>query len=305
MARSRTKAMTKEEASTRVDALFDEGSEQVAALEQRAEAFHAEHAEERLAADLAGEQPPPHEKIDRPNERAWESYPLVKSRKCLVCGGRLRRTGELDEPESIVEVFTCKLGHEGQRARRKHEGSIGEESAERVAAAEAAAINEGTSSHVTGHATATAEGNVVHVRPSPPHPVPMKLARVVFHPVDTTRLEQINYDDFGNITEEGMGVAAARVAGAFVKVSAELRPSERETFDGARLKAEIRKHGAIAVLLEARPVAESPDKAAKEETSSASTPAEAITAWFDGLPVPVDEREAAKTRALEILAKEG
>lgn len=130
-------------------------------------------------------------------------------------------------------------------------------------------------------------------------------ARVAFVEVPTTRLEQIDYDDFGNITDEGMGVSKARVDGAFVKVSAALRPSEREAFDGRRLKEELHAAGARAVLLAVHPVAEAPDREAKAEASTALRPEDAIAAWFDGLPVPEEDRAAAREIALEILAAEG
>lgn len=128
---------------------------------------------------------------------------------------------------------------------------------------------------------------------------------VSFHARETTRLEQIDYFEFGDITEEGMGVAESRVAGAFVKVSTSLRPSEREAFDGQALKARLRAAGARAVLLAVQPVAEGPDAEAKAEVVAALRPEDAIAAWFAGLPIPDEDKADATARALLILAAEG
>jgi hypothetical protein len=114
----------------------------------------------------------------------------------------------------------------------------------------------------------------------------------VFRERATTRLVSMPHDKI-----DGGG----SLAGAFVKVEAWLRPSEREGFDGQALKQALRERGARAVLLAVRPVVEAPSGEAKRETSDASTPEDAIAAWFDGLPVPTDEREAAKASALRIL----
>lgn len=127
-------------------------------------------------------------------------------------------------------------------------------------------------------------------------------ARLTFRPLDTTRLVQIDLND----TDAYDGHVVGRIKGAFVKVTAELRPSEREAFDGQALKDKLRELGARAVLLAVVPVAEAPDKEAKADVVTALRPEDAIAAWFDGLNnVPEEDREAAKTRALEILAAEG
>jgi hypothetical protein len=128
-----------------------------------------------------------------------------------------------------------------------------------------------------------------------------KRSKVTFVEHPTTRLEQY---DVADLTL--MNVSDQDLAGAFVKVTAALRPSERESFDGRALKDAIRAHGAVAVLLSVQPMAEAPTADAKEQTSAAVRPDAAIAAWFDGLSaVPVEDREVAKLRALEILEAEG
>lgn len=132
-------------------------------------------------------------------------------------------------------------------------------------------------------------------------------ARVVFYEHGTTRLEQIDYDEFGDYEPdaEAIGVSKSRVADAFVKVTASLRPSEREAFDGRALKERLRAAGARAVLLAVHPVAEAPDREAQEEVAVAVRPEEAVEAWFSALPVSEEDRVAARDLALEILAAEG
>lgn len=255
MAKARKKT-TKKAAEAATDSMFDDGAgEQAAALEKAAEAEREESAEDRLAAELSGEQPPRHVPDPRGAERAWESYPPLDG-ACPECGGKLRGEGA---------VATCRRGHETELRRDAGPGEA-----------------------------------------PPPATVPTSSrrnsrgARVVFHEQPTTRLEQVDYDHVANMEHEGL-----RFDGAFVKVSAALRPSEREAFDGRELKERLRGHGAVAVLLAVRPVAEAPDKEAKAETSTALRPEDAIAAWFDGLPVPEDEQVEAKEKALEILASEG
>lgn len=129
--------------------------------------------------------------------------------------------------------------------------------------------------------------------------VPPVLPRLSFRALETSRLVQIDLND-------PRSYADAEIAGAFVKATAELRPSEREAFDGQALKDKLRGLGARAVLLAVVPVGEAPDKEAKADVVAAVRPDEAIAAWFDGLNnVPVDDREAAKALALAILAAEG
>jgi hypothetical protein len=91
--------------------------------------------------------------------------------------------------------------------------------------------------------------------------------------------------------------------GALVRVDAELRPSERASFDGEKVRTFLRACGARGVTIAVRPVAEASE--ARAEVQSALTPEAAIGAWFDALPnVPEDEREAARALALELLHAE-
>lgn len=123
---------------------------------------------------------------------------------------------------------------------------------------------------------------------------------VSFHERATTRLEQVTYDDVANMEYEGLDFT-----GAFVKVAATLRPSEREAFDGKEIKERLRARGARAVLLAVQPVAEGPDAEAKAEVVAALRPEDAIAAWFAGLPIPDEDKADATARALLILAAEG
>lgn len=293
MAKARTRP-TKKAAAARVDELFDDGAgEHQAALEEAAAAQLAAEEPDRRAADEMGAQPPPHVPDPRGDERAWESYPATTGR-CATCSGALRITGPA--------IATCKRGHENEL--RADDGP-GEMSAAKVAAE----INAGTLPGFERSSARVVDETTLEVRPLEVGPASVRTnsrgARVVFHERPTTRLEHLDFEDFGNITDEGMGVAKSRVDGAFVKVSAALRPSEREGFDGRRLKEELAAAGARAVLLAVHPVAEAPDREAKAEAASSSRPEDAIAAWFDGLPVPEDERAEAKAKALEILAAEG
>jgi hypothetical protein len=237
MAKSRKKT-TKADAEARVAELFGGAGEDevVQALEQKVVAAADETREERLAVELSGPQPPPHEKNPRDRgwetERAWETFPLIDA-VCSQCGGRLRYLGD--------GRASCRNGH----------ANVGAE-------VMAAAINADAEPGIKG-AIATPAG------PSRVDVVGKKTgtgARVIFHERATTRLEQY---DVANLTL--MNPADQDLRDAFVKVTAALTPSERETFDGRALKETLRSHGARAVLLAVHPVAEAPDRAAKEETA--------------------------------------
>lgn len=266
MAKTR-KRPTKAAAAARTDELFDDGAgEQAAQLERAAEAQREAEAPDRIAADEMGPQPPPHVPDPRGAERAWESYPAISGR-CATCSGALRVTGPA--------MATCRRGHENEL--RADDGPGEAPAPPRVDEAGLRAF-EGA---VAGKRTSTG-------------------ARVAFVEVPTTRLEQLDLADVA-----AMNPADRDLRDAFVKVTAALRPSEREAFDGRALKEELHAAGARAVLLAVHPVAEAPDREAKAEASTALRPEDAIAAWFDGLPVPEEDRAAAREIALEILAAEG
>lgn len=124
-------------------------------------------------------------------------------------------------------------------------------------------------------------------------------AKVVFHEHETATLEHWEFDA---LTEAMPGRSFDN---AFVKVSASLRPSERDGFDSRALKDRLRAQGARAVVLAVHSSAETPDLEAKREAANAIRPEDAITSWFDGLPISVEDRDAAKTKALALLAAEG
>jgi len=264
MAKSRTKKVAKADAEAVVASMFDEGGE---VLAEAAERLGEEVKADRLRVELDGPQPPPPERVERPGERAWESYPLIDA-VCGECGGRTRYLGELRA--------SCRRGH--------------------LSAVDASmAINAGVEPGFK-NAIATVTGpsriDVVGKRTGTG-------ARVIFHERPTTRLEQY---DVADLTLMNPGDGDLR--DTFVKVTAALTPSERETFDGRAIKEALRSAGARAVLLAVHPVAEAPDREAKAEVAHALRPADAIASWFDALPVSEEDRAAAKDRALEILATE-
>lgn len=186
-----------------------------------------------------------------------------------------------------LELLEEEPDAEGALAYRVNLGPAGREVLERMAKLAAAEADEVVLSGVTARQVGS--------------------ARVVFCEHGTTRLEQIDYDEFGDYEPdaEAIGVSKSRVADAFVKVTASLRPSEREAFDGRALKERLRAAGARAVLLAVHPVAEAPDREAQEEVAVAVRPEEAVEAWFSALPVSEEDRVAARDLALEILAAEG
>lgn len=191
------------------------------------------------------------------------------------------------ELEFVGEEPPAEPGAEGALAYRVNLDPAGREVLERMAKLAAAEADEVFLSGVTARQVGS--------------------ARVVFYEHGTTRLEQIDYDEFGDYEPdaEAIGVSKSRVADAFVKVTASLRPSEREAFDGRALKERLRAAGARAVLLAVHPVAEAPDREAQEEVAVAVRPEEAVEAWFSALPVSEEDRVAARDLALEILAAEG
>lgn len=120
-------------------------------------------------------------------------------------------------------------------------------------------------------------------------------AGVLFREVPSTRLVQVDRD----------AVEGTTVAGAIVKVTAELRPSERESFDAAGVRADLLGRGAIAVIVAPVVVPEAPSTEAKEEVARSVGPEEAIGAWFDGLAAARPEDvEAARTLVLHMLGQE-
>lgn len=222
----------------------------------------------------------PEEAVRAP-ARAWDSYPLTRS-KCKACGGRLRRMEDLDEPGVTVEVLRCEQGHESQKSKSK----------------KAAVLEE---------ATQAAEAIVVTPREPrasrkfvPVAKVTSTGARVIFHELAATPLYDMDLE-----TISLMNPRDQDLEGALVKVTAELRPSERDGFNTHEIKRAIRAHGAREVVVVTRALHEAPDTETKKEVATAPRPEDAITAWFDGLPIPAEDREAAKAKALEILASEG
>ncbi len=98
-------------------------------------------------------------------------------------------------------------------------------------------------------------------------------------------------------------LAGPRVDGAIVKVSPNVKASERDAFDGVGIKARLMKHGAAAVLMSPRVVADSGiTKKAKAAAASAQSPEQAVLEWFAGQTgLTKEEREDAIELALEIL----
>jgi hypothetical protein len=96
---------------------------------------------------------------------------------------------------------------------------------------------------------------------------------------------------------ESADVAAQVVQGAIVKVTVELRPSEREGFDAAELRARLRNLGARAVVVAVTVLPEAPKKV--DAVARAERPEQSVNAWFDALPPTVEEadREAARELA--------
>jgi len=219
----------------------------------------------------------PEEAVRAP-ARAWDSYPLTRS-KCKACGGRLRRMEDLDEPGVTVEVFMCEQGHGSERSRKKKT----EDAAPPVVEGEEAARAPRAPRKFAPVAKVTSTG-----------------ARVIFHELAATPLYDMDLE-----TISLMNPRDQDLEGALVKVTAELRPSERDGFNTHEIKRAIRAHGAREVVVVTRALHEAPDTETKKEVATAPRPEDAITAWFDGLPIPAEDREAAKAKALEILASEG
>ncbi len=119
-------------------------------------------------------------------------------------------------------------------------------------------------------------------------------AGVVFREAPSTKLVQLDYS----------AVEETTVDGAIVKVTAELRPSEREAFDAAGVRATLLGRGAIAVVVAPVVVAEAPTAEAKEEVARSVGPEEAIDAWFGGLSAPASDVEAARALAIHMLEQE-
>ena len=202
-------------------------------------------------------------------ERAWQSYPLVEGR-CSVCSGLVRET-----PGGSC----CERGHGAAPL-------VAEEVAELINADKVPGIANASARVIDKHTLEVIAKKVGN-------------ASVTFHERATSRLEEYDLADLA-----AMNPKDGELCDVFVKVSAELRPSEREGFDGRALKEQLRTWGARAVLLAVHPVGETPDKDAKAETAAALRPEDSIAAWFDGLPIPEEDRAAARELALEILAQE-
>jgi hypothetical protein len=119
--------------------------------------------------------------------------------------------------------------------------------------------------------------------------------RVGFRELAATPLVQVDHGAVGDVN----------VNGAIVKVTAELRPSEREAFDVGAIREVAILRGAIAVVVAPSVLPEVPTMEARDEVAKAPGPDEAIAAWFDGLTAPKVDVEAARELALGMLAKEG
>lgn len=98
-------------------------------------------------------------------------------------------------------------------------------------------------------------------------------------------------------------LAGARIDGAIVKVTTNVKSSERELFDGAGIKARLLEHGARAVVLAPRIVsAGGVSIEAKMAAAAAVTDEEAVRAWFEGQTgLADDELAEAVARTLAIL----
>jgi hypothetical protein len=114
--------------------------------------------------------------------------------------------------------------------------------------------------------------------------------------VETWPLRQLTH-------EQALAATEKDVARAIVKVTAELRPSERESFDGAAIKARLIALGAVAVVLAPKTIPEAPKEV--DPIARAETPQAAIDRWFDGLPANVDaaDRERARELAHQLVAR--
>jgi hypothetical protein len=111
--------------------------------------------------------------------------------------------------------------------------------------------------------------------------------------VATTRLLQL--DTVPEQPPEG-------VKGAIVKVSPTLRASERDTFDGSKLAAELRQAGAIAVQLAPVTIPDTVSQESRRTVAAAPSPEEAVHAFFQEMRgVPEEDRAAGELLALELV----
>jgi hypothetical protein len=282
----------KKDAAAAVEDMFeqDEAASLVAARAL------ADEESDRIAADAMGPQPPPHVPDPRGEERAWESYPSNGAR-CSVCGGIQRVTSSGD---------VCKRGHGG--APPLEPGATPEESPTK----RHRKVVEHTTEHERARSDAPAldvdavidAGGTVITR-APEHtafvidPGAASRPRAKVTLVEHTAATRLLATDDVSLSITGR----EDIEGALVKVTAELRPSERASFDGNALREHLRSLGARGVTIAVRPVAEASE--AREDVRVAATPEAAIDAWFAALPnVPEDEREAARVLALELLGAE-
>lgn len=90
------------------------------------------------------------------------------------------------------------------------------------------------------------------------------------------------------------------VEGALVKVTPQLTPAARASFDGPKTVARLQAAGARAVLLQPTSV---PGEGATEvqELPKALSPEVHIAEWFAGAGLDDVEREQAESMALELL----
>lgn len=131
---------------------------------------------------------------------------------------------------------------------------------------------------------------VVHTN-TPPQEQPR--ARISFVPVATTHLLQL--DAVPEQVPEG-------VRGAIVKVSPTIRASERDSFNGSKLAAELRGAGALAVQLAPVTIPDTVSPQARRAVSSAPSPEDAVRAFFqEVLGAPEEDRAAGEALALELV----
>lgn len=258
---------TKKTVEAQLDTMFDD-SGQAERLEAQVETELNEKAETKMAKEFPHQPKAPPD--PRAQERAWESYPRVwGDAECPTCQGILRRRDD--------GLLVCKLDH-------VHDDFTTKES-------------------VAPHLSET-----LHSRPLPVHEEEQtpreSRAKVEFREhTQASKLHHLNYDD--TYEETRLIASGLRFEDSFVKVSATLAPSERESFDANALKDRLRKLGARAVMVVLHSSAEAPTQEAKRETAAALQPADAIKAWFEGLPISATDKAEAIDKALAILAKEG
>lgn len=103
--------------------------------------------------------------------------------------------------------------------------------------------------------------------------------------------------------DPGALLKGPRLNHAIVKVSPSIKASERDAFDSVGIKARLLEHGAEAVMISPRIVADGGVKAeAKREAVKAASPEQAVREWFAGQTgLTADEIEEAIEVALDIL----